>query len=140
MAAIAYFSDSEAAARYAEGPVRQVPGFRDLQRMAALLLAERLDATAQLLVLGAGGGLELKAFAEMQSAWHFDGVDPSAEMLDLARYIIDTRMGRFDISAFDDRYEAALADLVQAKAEGRPLPRLPERETGRVVDLMAALR
>lgn len=74
------------------------------------------------------------AFAEIPDF----AIEP--EMLDLARHIIDTRMGRFDISAFDDRYEAALAELVQAKAEGRPLPRLPERETGRVVDLMAALR
>jgi len=62
------------------------------------------------------------------------------EMLELARHIIDTRMGHFDITAFDDRYEAALADLVRAKAEGRALPPPPKREAGRVVDLMAALR
>ncbi len=42
-------------------------------------------ADARILVLGAGGGLELKAFAGMQPGWHFDGVDPSKEMLDLAR-------------------------------------------------------
>ena len=30
------FSDPEAVARYAEGPVRLVPGFHDLQRMAAM--------------------------------------------------------------------------------------------------------
>ncbi len=47
-------------------------------------LAEAIGC-ARILVLGAGGGLELKAFAEMQSSWHFDGVDSSAEMLDLAR-------------------------------------------------------
>lgn len=88
MAAMAYFSDSEAAARYAEGPVRQVPGFRDLQRMAGLLLAERLDSTAQLLVLGAGGGLELKALAEFRPGWRFTGVDPSAEMLAVAATVI----------------------------------------------------
>lgn len=32
--------------------------------MAAILLAERAPENAQVLVLGAGGGLELKAFAE----------------------------------------------------------------------------
>ena len=91
---MAYFSDSEAAARYAEGPVRQVPGFRDLQRMAALLLAERLDATAQLLVLGAGGGLELKALAEFRPGWRFTGVDPSAEMLAVAAAVIGSHAPR----------------------------------------------
>lgn len=79
------FSDPQAVARYAEGPPRQVPGFADLQRMAMLLLAERAPDEARVLVLGAGGGLEIKAFAEAYAGWRFDGVDPSAEMLDLAR-------------------------------------------------------
>lgn len=78
------FSDPEAVARYAEGPVRLVPGFHDLQRMAGLLLAEKAPADARILVLGAGGGLELKRFSELQPGWTFDGVDPSAEMLKLA--------------------------------------------------------
>jgi tRNA (cmo5U34)-methyltransferase len=78
------FSDPEAVARYAEGPPRLVPGFADLQRMAAVLLAERAPRDARVLVVGAGGGLELKVFAESQPDWRFDGVDPSAEMLKLA--------------------------------------------------------
>lgn len=78
------FSDPQAVAHYAEGPPRLVPGFADLQRMAGLLLAERAPADARVLVLGAGGGLELKAFAQTYPGWRFDGVDPSAEMLKLA--------------------------------------------------------
>ncbi len=39
------FSDPEAAARYAEGPLRQVPGYHALQTMTAILLAERAPAT-----------------------------------------------------------------------------------------------
>ncbi|MEO7432778.1 MAG: methyltransferase domain-containing protein [Dokdonella sp.] len=78
------FSDADAVANYAEGPVRLVPGFLDLQRMAALLLAERVGERARILVLGAGGGLELKRFSELQPEWTFDGVDPSAAMLELA--------------------------------------------------------
>jgi tRNA (cmo5U34)-methyltransferase len=84
-AGLSSFSDPEAVARYAEGPVRQVPGFHALQRMAQLLLAERVPDDGQVLVLGAGGGLELKAFAEAQPGWRFVGVDPSAEMLKLAQ-------------------------------------------------------
>ncbi|QWP79256.1 class I SAM-dependent methyltransferase [Lysobacter sp. K5869] len=52
--------------------------------MAGLLLAERAPTDARVLVLGAGGGLELAAFARAQPGWRFDGVDPSAEMLRLA--------------------------------------------------------
>jgi tRNA (cmo5U34)-methyltransferase len=52
--------------------------------MAALLLAERVPEDGHVLVLGAGGGLELKAFAETHARWRFLGVDPSAEMLKLA--------------------------------------------------------
>lgn len=88
------FTDPEAVARYAEGPVRMVPGFHDLQRMAAILLAERLERRAHILVLGAGGGLELKVFAELQPDWHFVGVDPSAEMLGLAARTIGALSNR----------------------------------------------
>lgn len=79
------FDDPAAVARYAENPPRLVPGFVDLQRMTRLLLAERAGAEATILVVGAGGGLELKAFAEAEPAWRLVGVDPSAEMLKLAR-------------------------------------------------------
>lgn len=79
------FSDPTVVSRYAEKTARIVPGLRDLHKMAGVLMAEHAGAEARVLVLGAGGGLELKAFAEMQPRWHFVGVDPSAEMLDLAR-------------------------------------------------------
>ncbi len=81
---LSHFSDPRAVAQYAEGPPRFVPGYNRLQRMTTLLIAERVPEDARVLVLGAGGGLELKVFAEAQSAWTFDGVDPSAEMLKLA--------------------------------------------------------
>jgi tRNA (cmo5U34)-methyltransferase len=53
-------------------------------RMTWLLLAESVPADGHVLVLGAGGRLELKTFADAQPQWHFVGVDPSAEMLKLA--------------------------------------------------------
>ena len=69
---------------YLDGPPKNVPGFSSLHRMVALLLAERVPSNGRLLVLGAGGGLEIRALAEAQSGWSFDGVDPSRDMLDLA--------------------------------------------------------
>ncbi|WP_129791310.1 class I SAM-dependent methyltransferase [Sphingosinicella sp. CPCC 101087] len=78
------FSDPEAVSRYAEGPRRFVPGFEAIHRMTGILLAERAPRDAKVLVLGAGGGLELKALALAHPDWTFVGVDPSAEMLKLA--------------------------------------------------------
>jgi DNA end-binding protein Ku len=62
------------------------------------------------------------------------------EMLDLAKHIITTKRGSFDPSRFDDRYEAALAELVRAKLEGKPLPVRKAPAPTKVVDLMEALR
>lgn len=62
------------------------------------------------------------------------------EMLDLAKHIIETKAGEFDPKAFDDRYEAALAELVKAKIEGRKLTPKKLHAPAKVVDLMEALR
>ena len=92
--AMKHFSDPAAVAHYHQGPPRLVPGFSDLQRMAQVLLAERAPPDARVLVLGAGGGLELKAFADAQPGWSFDGVDPSHEMLELAHDTVGEHAGR----------------------------------------------
>ncbi len=62
------------------------------------------------------------------------------EMLDLAKHIIQTKAGSFDPTGFDDRYDAALAELVQAKLEGRKLTPKPAPKTSEPGDLLAALR
>jgi DNA end-binding protein Ku len=62
------------------------------------------------------------------------------EMLDLAKHIIETKYGTFDPSEYKDRYEAALAELVKAKLEGKPIPARKPAKTEKVVDLMQALR
>lgn len=91
------FDDPEAVARYAENPPRLVPGFSDLQRMTRLLLAEAAPADGRILVVGAGGGLELRAFAEARPGWRFVGVDPSAEMLKLARLTLGPLADRVEL-------------------------------------------
>ena len=88
------FFDPVSVASYADKTAKIVPGLRDLHKMACVLLAERASAKAHILVLGAGGGLELKTFAQMQPGWQFDGVDPSAEMLQLARMTLGSMASR----------------------------------------------
>ena len=62
------------------------------------------------------------------------------EMLDLAEEIIKRMSGKFDPASFSDRYEDALAELIEAKAEGRKIPAPKKRKTGPKMDLMEALR
>lgn len=62
------------------------------------------------------------------------------EMLDLAKHIINTKMGSFEPESFDDRYDAALAELIKAKIEGKPLKKRAAPKTANVIDLKAALR
>jgi tRNA (cmo5U34)-methyltransferase len=88
------FSDPQAVARYAEGAPRNVPGYYAMQRMTTLLLAERVPDDGRVLVIGAGGGLELKTFAEAHPGWTFDGIDPSAEMLKLAKRTLGSLAAR----------------------------------------------
>jgi len=62
------------------------------------------------------------------------------EMLDLARHIIESKLGTFDPADFDDRYDAALAELVKAKREGRAIKAPKPASKGKVIDLMDALK
>jgi tRNA (cmo5U34)-methyltransferase len=92
---------------YADRVARHVPGLRDMHRMCGLLLAERVPSRGRVLALGAGGGLELKAFAEMHPDWHFDGVDPSPEMIEQANTILGDKVNqvRFHQGYIDDAPE-----------------------------------
>jgi DNA end-binding protein Ku len=75
-----------------------------------------------------------KAFEDMPK------LEIEGEMLDLAKHIISTKKGTFDPATFDDRYEAALAELVKAKVEGKALPKRKKIEVSQPSDLLAALR
>lgn len=75
------FEDPEKAAGYAEGPAKFMPGFCDVHLMAGVLIRERVPKNAHILVHGAGGGLELEAFAQENPDWNLTGVDPAKPML-----------------------------------------------------------
>lgn len=91
------FIDPAAVASYVANAPLKVPGLADLHRMVMLLLAEQTPGDAHILVVGAGGGMETKAMAEAQPAWHFTGVDPSPAMLDLARQTLTPFADRVDL-------------------------------------------
>jgi DNA end-binding protein Ku len=63
-----------------------------------------------------------------------------ADMLNLAVHILESKKAHFDPDQFEDRYESALASLIQAKQAGKPLPKLSEERPSNVINLMDALR
>lgn len=81
---------------------------------------------------------------EVRSAEEAFGDLPDAkaddDMLELALHIIKKKAGQFDPTRFDDRYDAALADLVKAKMEGRKITPPQRPEPTKPSDLMEALR
>jgi tRNA (cmo5U34)-methyltransferase len=88
------FSNPPSGSHYADRLPRLVPGAAVLHRMTSVLLAERAPDDARVLVLGAGGGVELKVFAEDHPNWRFDGVDPAPAMLKLAEETLGPLMSR----------------------------------------------
>ncbi len=62
------------------------------------------------------------------------------EMLDLAKHIIGMKKGTFSAEEFDDRYEAALAELIKAKLEGKTLPKRAPPKVSKPNELLEALR
>src|SRR5271157_3593849 len=75
---------------YERGPRWFVPGYDASHAMAAVLLHDRIGEQGHILVVGAGGGVELSVFARECPGWKFTAVDPSAEMLRQARAKLDS--------------------------------------------------
>jgi tRNA (cmo5U34)-methyltransferase len=88
------FNDPKMIAGYVATTPQKVPGLSSLHLMALLLLSEHAPEAANILVLGAGGGLELRTFAEARPSWSFLGVDPSQPMLDLAKDTLGHRVSQ----------------------------------------------
>jgi DNA end-binding protein Ku len=58
----------------------------------------------------------------------------------MAKSLVENLSAKFDPAKYDDTYRKELLELLQAKAEGEPLPEASAEPGGEVVDLMAALR
>ena len=62
-------------------------------------------------------------------------------MVDLAVQLIDRQTAPFDLSDMEDRYEARLRQVIEAKLAGKTVEAPPEdKSDGKVIDLMAALK
>jgi DNA end-binding protein Ku len=70
-----------------------------------------------------------------------DNIKVDKEQLSLAKELIKRKTAKFDPGKFHDHYRQALQELIDAKMEHRaPQPVMEERPSGKVVNLMDALR
>jgi DNA end-binding protein Ku len=105
------------------------------RRMRTMLIRAQGDG-----LIGTTLNFDYEVRSSQEAFKEIPDIKIAGEMLDLARHIIDTKQGTFDASSFDDRYDAALAELVRAKIEGRKIAPRPEPKRDATVDLLAALR
>ena len=62
------------------------------------------------------------------------------DMLDLERHIVTSKAPDFEPEKFEDHYEAAPAELINAKRNGKTIGAKPRPNGENVVDLMDALK
>ena len=81
---------------------------------------------------------EVRGHEEVFSEVGSGKIDKDA--LELAAHLISQNEGQFEASEFEDRYQAALLDVVKAKLKGATpvIAKAPER--GQVINLMDALK
>ena len=69
------------------------------------------------------------------------GVEINEESLELAESLIAKKSTKLDLSKFEDGYEVALKELIDAKVNNMPVPKDEvAAPTGKVINLMDALR
>ncbi|MBR1194375.1 hypothetical protein JQ609_34800 [Bradyrhizobium sp. AUGA SZCCT0169] len=61
-------------------------------------------------------------------------------MLDLAKHIVESKSGHFEPAKFEDRYEAALQELLDKKQKGQPIVTAKRAAPSNVFNLMDALK
>jgi DNA end-binding protein Ku len=64
----------------------------------------------------------------------------SPKELQMAISLIENLSDNFEAERYEDEYQAALKQVIEAKVAGAPLPEAPTEQGAKVVDLMEALR
>ncbi len=76
--------DREYGATYQDRIRSIVPGYDDLAMMMLGELAGLTPISARVLVVGSGAGEEIAVMGQARPRWRFTGVDPSAQMIEIA--------------------------------------------------------
>ena len=81
---------------------------------------------------------EVRSLAGIDELQDLPEVNP--QELALASQLIDAIAAPFDPERFEDDYRKKLLEIIKAKAEGREVVEPPQVETGKVINLMDALK
>ncbi|MBM7107698.1 tRNA (cmo5U34)-methyltransferase [Brevibacillus laterosporus] len=74
--------------RYEKTISLKIPGYFHLYDMTDRLMAAQLqggNSSFDVLIVGAGGGQEIVTLGSRHESWTFTGIDPSAQMLEIAK-------------------------------------------------------
>src|SRR5438477_4463797 len=104
-----------------------------LSRRERMVMVEPRGTGMALFTLRAAGEVRAPQFGSAEG-------DLDAEMVAIAGAIIRQRTGQFDPSAYRDRYQEALQQLIEAKTKGLTIKPRAVSTPSPVVDLMAALK
>lgn len=74
---------------YRDNARKLVIGYEAIYESIGAVLNIELSRTAEIMILGGGGGKELSSFNKLSDYWNFTVVDPSKQMLNLAEYWIE---------------------------------------------------
>jgi DNA end-binding protein Ku len=114
-----------------------------------VVLRDAIKASGMTAILPFACGLVLHTLHEPCDLYGYDrlfeqvpGGKPNGEMVKLARQLIERQEAKFEPSDLEDRYEARLREMIQAKLNGEGFkPAEPAELRGdNVIDLMAALK
>jgi DNA end-binding protein Ku len=140
-----YIAPTDKVGQDAFGVIREAMRGKDMVALGRVVVAKRERVIAlEPYEKGLLGTTLRYPYEVRNAADYFEDIDDVKipdEMLKLAEHILDSKAGNFDPTAFVDRYENALVELLKTKQAG-----LPQRETPatpsapRVVNLMDALR
>ncbi|MBE9193459.1 class I SAM-dependent methyltransferase [Gloeocapsopsis crepidinum LEGE 06123] len=86
---IDFDADPVASTEYDDRARKALPGYEVMHTMALSFLKSHLPETANLLIVGAGTGMELLKFSKSNPQWQLLGVDPSSNMLAIAQQKIE---------------------------------------------------
>ena len=88
---------------------KAIPGYEALHSMAHKLLQTNLNKSAKLLVVGSGTGMELINYSQQNLEWSLTGVEPSAEMMAIAKAEL-TNKGLIERMNLHTGYVSSLPD------------------------------
>jgi DNA end-binding protein Ku len=114
--------------------------------LSRVVIARRERAVA---IIPSGDGLVCHTLHDPHDLWNagplwedIGGVRPEADMVALATQLIQRQSGKFRPDDTQDRYEAKLREVIDAKLKGEGITpeEPPEPDQDNVIDLMAALK